>query len=136
MGGRGVGLSTGTVVRYDRTRGYGFIAPDEGGDDVFVHAEDLSGDGPVDRGMRVAFDTVDGDRGLRARCVRVLLAGVPVPADRTGDEDLMADVLSPAQYGREVTDVLLNVVCAATAAQIVEARERLTALASRHGWVE
>jgi cold shock protein len=66
-------MAHGVVVRFDEVKGYGFIAPDDGGDDVFIHANELT-----DRaaslvcGTRVEFDVVDGGRGLKAYDVRVI----------------------------------------------------------------
>ncbi len=50
---------TGTVKFFNQSKGFGFITPDEGGKDVFVHitAVERSGVGPLDEGMRVSFDT-------------------------------------------------------------------------------
>lgn len=66
-------MLTGKVIRFDEVRGYGFIAPDGGGEDVFVHANVLGDDkyvfGP---GLRVEFEVSDGDRGPKAYAVQVL----------------------------------------------------------------
>lgn len=125
-------MAMGTVVRYDRGRGYGFIAPDDGGDDVFVHARDVSGEASVESGTRVEFTVVDGERGPRANDVRVV-AG---PVAMEPEDGPPAEPLSQARYAREVTEVLLSAVNSATVAQIIAARDRLTDLARRHGWVQ
>jgi cold shock CspA family protein len=66
-------MLTGKVIRFDEVRGYGFIAPDGGGEDVFVHANVLGDDkyvfGP---GLRVEFEVTDGDRGPKAYSVHLL----------------------------------------------------------------
>jgi CspA family cold shock protein len=66
-------MLTGKVIRFDDVRGYGFIAPDDGGEDVFVHANVLGDDkymfGP---GQRVEFEATDSDRGPKARAVHLL----------------------------------------------------------------
>ncbi len=55
--------STGVVKFYNTQKGYGFIQPDDGGKDVFVHATALerAGMGPLVEGQKVAFD-VEMDR--------------------------------------------------------------------------
>ncbi|NNM71525.1 cold-shock protein [Enterovirga aerilata] len=52
-------MTTGTVKFYNETKGYGFIAPDDGGKDVFVHATALERAGirGLVEGQKVAFDT-------------------------------------------------------------------------------
>ena len=74
-------MLTGKVIRFDEVRGYGFIAPDGGGEDVFVHANVLGDDkyvfGP---GLRVEFEAADGDRGPKAYLVNLLSERGPAPA--------------------------------------------------------
>ncbi len=55
----------GTVKFFNHTRGFGFIAPDDGGKDVFVHitALEKSGIGPLDEGDKVSFEVEDDPRG-------------------------------------------------------------------------
>ncbi|EFL30417.1 DNA-binding protein [Streptomyces viridochromogenes DSM 40736] len=73
-------MAQGVVVRFDDVKGYGFIAPDNGGEDVFVHVNDLAEPGTtLTSGTRVVFDVLDGGRGLKA--YDVSLAG---PAQATG----------------------------------------------------
>src|SRR5438067_13943591 len=86
-------VQTGKVVRFDEGRGYGFIAPDDGGEDVFVHANELTDRGVrVSVGTRVRFKVLGGERGLKAYDVELLdhpvvagtepeQAGRPAPSD-------------------------------------------------------
>ncbi|WP_418275713.1 cold-shock protein [Isoptericola jiangsuensis] len=63
----------GTVTWYDDVKGFGFIAPDAGGDDVFVHVKALGrGLTELDEGARVTYDVVAGDKGPNARNVQVV----------------------------------------------------------------
>ncbi|MEV4628093.1 cold shock domain-containing protein [Micromonospora sp. NPDC049523] len=140
----------GRFIRFDEARGYGFITPDGGGEDVFVHANVL-GDGKYAfvPGVPVEFDAVESDRGMKALAVRILKADhsgatvgngtlsstVPAAVERT-DDDGMCDVLTPAGFRHEVTELLLDAVPTLTAAQIVQLRQALSVLAQRHGWVE
>ncbi|MDD7911588.1 MULTISPECIES: cold-shock protein [Pseudovibrio] len=55
----------GTVKFFDQTRGFGFIAPDTGSKDVFVHISALerAGIGSLNEGDKVSFEAVDDPRG-------------------------------------------------------------------------
>ena len=57
-------METGTVKWYNETKGYGFIQPDNGGKDVFVHATALERAGMRNlfEGQKVAFDTAEDRR--------------------------------------------------------------------------
>ncbi|UZN05224.1 cold shock domain-containing protein [Cellulomonas sp. S1-8] len=57
---------------YDADKGFGFATPDSGGEDVFVHAKELSGVTGVSEGDRVTFDVAESDRGPQARNVRLV----------------------------------------------------------------
>ncbi len=62
-------MNSGTVKFYNEQRGYGFIQPDEGGNDVFVHATALerAGISSLREGQKVKFDTqVDSRSGKTA----------------------------------------------------------------------
>ena len=58
----------GSVKWFNGSKGYGFIAPDGGGEDVFVHSSALQGDGfgNLDEGERVEFVIEQGPKGLQA----------------------------------------------------------------------
>lgn len=62
----------GTVSWYDADKGFGFVTPESGGDDVFVHVRALAGGlTELHEGDRVTYDVVAGDRGPQARDVRL-----------------------------------------------------------------
>lgn len=56
----------GVVARYDAERGFGFITPDAGGADLFVHMSVLGGAPPLEKGERVRFGVRQSDRGPQA----------------------------------------------------------------------
>jgi cold shock protein len=61
-------MQTGTVKFFNTTRGFGFIAPDDGSKDVFVHvsAVERSGLGYLSEGQRVRFEVQRDPRGPKA----------------------------------------------------------------------
>jgi cold shock CspA family protein len=127
---------TGRIVRFDDVRGYGFIAPDDGGEDVFVHANDLREEKYRYRaGLRVGFEVEDGDRGLKASDVHLLEPSKKRPA-ASDDEEILCDVLSYADFSLELTEALLDGVPTLTGAQIVQVRRRVMELVQTHNWVE
>jgi len=67
-------MSQGTVSWFNADKGFGFLAPDDGGADVFVHASALAdgSHGSLDEGQRVEFEVTQGDRGPQAQQVRLL----------------------------------------------------------------
>jgi len=56
----------GVVARYDTERGFGFITPDAGGADLFVHISVLGGAEPLEKGERVRYAVRQSDRGPQA----------------------------------------------------------------------
>lgn len=64
---------TGTVKFFNAQKGFGFITPDEGGKDVFVHvtAVERSGMGSLNEGMRISFETEPDKRGKGPKAVNL-----------------------------------------------------------------
>ena len=63
-------MNEGTVKFFNDSKGFGFITPDDGGKDVFVHANGLIDE--IREGDKVSFSTEEGRKGLNAVDVRVL----------------------------------------------------------------
>lgn len=64
-------MAKGTVKFFNADKGFGFITPEGGGKDVFVHANDLGG-ATIQEGSKVEFDIVEGKKGPQASNVRVI----------------------------------------------------------------
>lgn len=64
-------MPTGVVKWYNEAKGFGFISPDDGSRDVFVHftAIQMTGFRKLDEGQRVQFEVVDGAKGPNAQNV-------------------------------------------------------------------
>jgi len=61
-------MSTGTVKWFNDEKGFGFITPDDGSKDLFVHQSAIVGDGhrTLAEGAKVSFDSESSDKGPRA----------------------------------------------------------------------
>lgn len=62
----------GTVKRWLSGRGYGFIEPEEGGDDIFVHHSDIKGAYDLKEGQKVEFEVQSSQKGPRAINVNIV----------------------------------------------------------------
>lgn len=61
-------MATGTVKWFNAEKGFGFIAPDGGGDDVFAHYSNINTTGfrSLSENQKVEFEITQGDKGLQA----------------------------------------------------------------------
>lgn len=136
-------MVVGRVVRFDNARGYGFIAPESGGEDVFLHVNDmLFPEEQVHQGLAVQFEIEEGERGPKASSVRL---GYPARATAPSEppvlpklvtDEAMCDVLSSDEYLKEVTELLLQAAPSLTGEEILAVRTSLAQCARRHGWTE
>ena len=63
-------MNNGTVKFFNNSKGFGFITPDDGGKDVFVHANGLTDQ--ITEGDKVSYDVEEGKKGLNAVNVKVV----------------------------------------------------------------
>jgi cold shock protein len=180
-------LVTGRLLQFDHARGYGFVAADDGGEDVFLHTSVFDGDpDELVPGTKMEFKVMAGDRGRKAFGAHLIddepesdLVPPPrpvsppqsVPGPRLGpasppvwpsgptssppsaqtstapaphatgddqapDDEQLCDVLSPAEFGQELTELLLSNVPSLTGQQVLEVRQSVLESAEKHGWVE
>ncbi len=64
-------MAQGTVKWFSEEKGYGFITPDEGGEDLFVHYSGIVGNGfkSLEEGEKVSYEATQGKKGMQAENV-------------------------------------------------------------------
>jgi len=157
-------LTTGRVLQFDQARGYGFVAADDGGEDVFLHASAFDDDpDALAPGIKLEFKIMAGDRGRKAFAAHLVedepdAGNKPVPAVRptplaipvqaspgvapqppgTADpqEEQLCDVLSPVEFEQELTELLISNASTLTGRQIHEVRQGVLECARKHGWID
>ena len=77
-------MSTGTVKWFSNAKGYGFIAPETGGDDIFAHFSSITMEGykTLKKGQVVEFECTQGPKGLHATAIK--LSNSPPSSEQAG----------------------------------------------------
>ena len=90
-------MSTGQVKWFNNAKGFGFILPDDGGDDLFAHYSAIGMDGykTLKAGQLVSFDTVQGPKGLHAANINPLSEPPEENAEESKADEPIAD--SPSE---------------------------------------
>ncbi|MFB9147078.1 cold-shock protein [Halomonas alkalicola] len=67
-------MATGTVKWFNDSKGFGFISPSDGSDDVFAHFSEIQSDGfkSLQEGQSVSFDVTQGKKGLQASNIKAI----------------------------------------------------------------
>ncbi len=93
-------MAKGTVKWFNNAKGYGFIIPDDGKDDLFVHYTyiEMEGYRTLKAGQRVAYDTQEAPKGLHAVNISIIMQ----------DSDSSSESLGIAPKTTEVQDIPVN----------------------------
>jgi CspA family cold shock protein len=102
-------MAIGTVKWFNNAKGYGFILPDGGGDDLFAHYSAIQMDGykTLKAGQPVEFEITEGPKGLQATNIQSVADGVSVDeygeADEVGTDEVAANGASATSEVVSVT---------------------------------
>lgn len=91
-------MSTGQVKWFNNAKGFGFILPDEGGDDLFAHYSSITMEGykTLKAGQTVTFDVIEGPKGLHAANIVATGEGSSESASEQASADASQDIAEPS----------------------------------------
>lgn len=92
-------MPTGTVKWFNNAKGYGFILPDEGGEDLFAHYSAIEMDGykTLKAGQTVQFEVTPGEKGLHATQIKASNASER-PAPQKSQEPIASGELATSDH--------------------------------------
>ena len=94
-------MPTGTVKWFNNAKGFGFILPEEGGEDLFAHYSSIEMDGykTLKAGQAVTFELVQGQKGLHA--TRIQVVELDKPADTLNPSESVSSHSRMAEFAVE-----------------------------------
>ena len=99
-------MATGKVKWFNNAKGYGFIRPDSGGDDLFVHYSYINMDGykTLKAGQEISYDEREAPKGQHAVNIREVNA----PSSDNGYQTILVDIEKPTKARNRMNDTVVN----------------------------
>lgn len=100
-------MSTGQVKWFNNAKGFGFILPDDGGDDLFAHYSSIGMEGykTLKAGQLVSFDTVEGPKGLHAANI-IPVSGTSTESQAPPQESTQAETSVTENANSETEEIV------------------------------
>jgi len=101
-------MSTGQVKWFNNAKGFGFILPDEGGEDLFAHYSAIGMDGykTLKAGQMVTFDKIEGPKGLHASNIRTIGESEASTNEPVSDESDIAENTDNSSSSSEEEEII------------------------------
>jgi cold shock CspA family protein len=141
-------VNTGTILSFDIAQGYGFIDPDEGGEDVFLHIRTIGEQfkDVIRPGLRVAYTPVLGDRGAKASEAYFIddadpegespQAGGGRSTSSAPSGGTRRSAVTESQFSQLVIEALLEQCPSLTGSELLSIRSAFRDLAKTRGWID